>query len=93
MYSLAHFLGGLIGKRHGEELLREDATCPNKEGDAVRNDPRFARPRTGENQERTVTVLHGFLLWRVELPVKNCCHVPESSIGPASMAGVLRTAH
>jgi hypothetical protein len=93
MHPLAHFFCGLIGKRHGEELLREDATCLNKVRNAVRNDPRFARPRASENQERTVTVLHGFLLWRVELPVKNCCHVPESSIGPASMAGVLRTAH
>jgi hypothetical protein len=42
MHPLAHFLGGLIRKRHGEDLLREDATHPNKVRDAVRNDSRFA---------------------------------------------------
>src|SRR4030095_11646091 len=89
MHPLTHFLSGLIGKRHGQDLLREDATRPDEVRDAVRNDPRFARYRASQNQERAITVLHGFLLWRVELSLQNRCHVPESSIGPASMAGAI----
>jgi hypothetical protein len=42
MYPLAHFLCGLIGKRHGKDLLWEDTTHPDKVRDAVRNDPCFA---------------------------------------------------
>src|SRR4029453_16431879 len=89
MHPLTHFLSGLIGERHGQDLLRQDATRPDEVRDAVRNDPRFARPRTSQNQQRAIAVLHGFLVWRVELSLQNRCHVPESSIGPASMAGQL----
>jgi hypothetical protein len=42
MDPLTHFLGGLIRKRHSEDLLREDAACPDEVRDAMRNDPRFA---------------------------------------------------
>jgi hypothetical protein len=42
MYPLTHFLGSLIRKRHGEDLLREDTACPDEVRDTVRNDPRFA---------------------------------------------------
>ena len=42
MHPLTHFLCGLIGKRHGEDLRREDTTRTDEVGDAVRNDPRFA---------------------------------------------------
>src|SRR5215510_11883231 len=83
MHPLAHFLRGLIGKCHGEDLFREDATGTDEVRDTVCNDPRFARSCTGENQERAIAMLYGFLLRRIELSLKDCCHVPESSSGPA----------
>jgi hypothetical protein len=42
MHPFTHFLCGLIRKRHGEDLPREDTTCLNEVRDAMRNDPRFA---------------------------------------------------
>jgi hypothetical protein len=80
MHPLTHFLSGLIGKRHGQDLLWEDVTRLDEVRDAVRNDPRFARPRTSQNQERAIAVLHGFLLWRIKLSLQNRCHVSGSSV-------------
>jgi hypothetical protein len=41
MHPLTHFLRSFIRKRHGEDLLWEDATRPDEVGDTVRDDPRF----------------------------------------------------
>src|SRR6266849_2637154 len=79
VHTLTHFLGGFIGKRHSQELLREDATHTDQVGNAVRNDARFARSSASQNQQRPIAVLHCLPLGSVELRLESCFHPPASS--------------
>ena len=67
VHPLPHFLGGLVGERHGQDLVGAHLAVADEMGDAVRDNARFARTGTGQNEHRPLGVLHRFPLRRVEL--------------------------
>jgi hypothetical protein len=50
--ALAHLLRRLVGERDREDLVRARLTGSQQVGDPVRQHPRLARPRAGEDQQR-----------------------------------------
>ena len=64
--ALAHFFGGLIGERDGEDRVRVDLLRQHV-GDAHRDDARLARARPGKNQQRPLDGGRGVALGVVEI--------------------------
>ena len=64
-----HFARGFIGKGHGNNVLRTNATLFDQIGDLARNDAGFAATRASQYQQWTADVLDGFLLTGIE-----ACH-------------------
>ena len=62
-----HLLGGLVGERDGEDVLRVDPLDPEQVRDPVGDDPRLSAPRPRQDQERPFGVGHGLPLGRVEV--------------------------
>jgi hypothetical protein len=62
-----HLAGGLVGKRHGEDVPRRDTQLFEQIGYAMREHARFARAGAGEDQTRTVSGLDGGALNIIEL--------------------------
>ena len=48
----AHFLGGLVGERHGQHFAGRRVAAAHEVRDAVRDDARLSRPGARENQRR-----------------------------------------
>ncbi len=61
----AHFLGGLVRERDRDDRARVDAGF-HQTRQAVRDDPRLARARAGENEERPLLVEDRRLLLGIE---------------------------
>jgi hypothetical protein len=59
--TLAHFVGGLIGKSDGTNIVRRD-TRTNESGDTAGYDAGFAAARPRDDKQGTVAVEYGFLL-------------------------------
>ncbi len=58
---LAHLAGGLVGERQGEDLFGRDSRSEQM-GDPAGDDPRLARARSGQHQERALDVGHRLAL-------------------------------
>ena len=52
--ALSHFGGSLVGEGDGEDGVRRDSALVDEVGDAVSDDARLARARSGEDQHRPV---------------------------------------
>ena len=52
--ALGHLGGGLVGEGDGEDGVRRDTALLDEIGDAVRDDARLARARSGKDEHRTV---------------------------------------
>ena len=59
--SFLHFASGFVGKRNGQNPLRPHAVA-DQVGNAIRDDARFSRPRSGQYQERPAERLDGVTL-------------------------------
>jgi hypothetical protein len=66
LHALAHFVGGLVRERDGEDLVRRDAAFGDEVRDPVRNDARLPGPGAGQDEQRPVLVEYGFTLRRIE---------------------------
>jgi hypothetical protein len=64
--AVAHLAGGLVGERHRHDAMGADAAADDQVGDAVRDDPGLAAPRSGEDEERAFRYLNGLALGRVQ---------------------------
>jgi hypothetical protein len=84
---LTHHPGGLVGKRHGEDPLGPLALLLDETGDPSRQNTCLARPRTGEDQERTGPVLDRVPLLGVESQARHAS-VPASGREIAKLAPV-----
>ena len=61
-----HLARGLVGEGHREDAIGRDAVPVDQVGDAGGEHARLARPRAGQDQDRSVHVVHGLLLGRIE---------------------------
>ena len=61
-----HFLGGLVGERHCQHRGWRHVPRRDDVRDAVRDDPGLAAACTGQDQERSFGVGHGFALLCVQ---------------------------
>ncbi len=64
--AVAHFAGGFVGERDREDVSRGHAFDVDEARDARREDPRLARPRARQDEERTVHMEYSLALRRVE---------------------------
>jgi len=64
--AVAHLLRRLVGEGDREDLVRLRAARQHQVRDPVGEHARLARPRAGQDQERTVAVLDGLPLGRVQ---------------------------
>jgi hypothetical protein len=64
--AVAHLCCGLIGERDSQKTIGRRNLLGNEIGDAMRDDARLAGSRAGKNQERTVCMLNGSLLFRIQ---------------------------
>ena len=62
---LAHLRGGLVGEGHGGDRARVHSAS-DQVRESMRDHPRLARPRAGENQKGTLPMQHRFALLRIE---------------------------
>ncbi len=62
---LLHFVSGLVGERHGYDLVRRHAVS-NHVGNAMDQNASFAAARSGQNQQWTFDMLDRPPLARVE---------------------------
>jgi hypothetical protein len=60
--ALSHFGGSLVGEGDGEDGVRSNAALVDEIGDAVSDDTRLARARSGEYQHRPVDGHDSFTL-------------------------------
>jgi hypothetical protein len=82
--AIAHLAGGLVRERDGEHLVRPRMSVADQVRDPERDDPRLARSRARENQQRTIGMQNRFTLFGIEL-------VEEiHSRGPSSIAAAVR---
>ena len=65
---LAHFGGGFVGERDGEDILGRNAQIGNKVRDARREHARFSAPRACEHQNRALGIEDGQALFFVKTP-------------------------
>src|SRR5438105_13974876 len=65
-YAILHLIGGFMGDRNGENLLRPDLAILDQVSHAVSNDPRLAASRSRENQHGAFGGFDSFELFRVE---------------------------
>ena len=63
--SFPHFARGLVGKGHTQDISGRDALFDHS-GNAIRDDARLARARTGQDQDRTIDRYNGPTLLRVQ---------------------------
>ena len=63
---VAHFAGGLIGERDGENLARPGAARHKDMTNAGRQNAGFACSGAGQNQQRAIHGFDGFLLGAVQ---------------------------
>ena len=63
--AFAHFTGGLIRKSDGEDAGAGNLMGSDEMADAMGDDPGFAGTGTRQNQQRTVDMRHGVLLFGV----------------------------
>ena len=63
---LAHLSGGLVGEGDRHDLVGIDEAFGDQERDAMGDDARFPRTRTGEDQQRPFGVADGRLLFGIE---------------------------
>ena len=66
LHALAHFVRRLIRERHGQNGRTRHMVCFDQVRDAMRDDARFAAAGSGQQQQRTFDMRHGFALLRVE---------------------------
>ena len=57
-----HFLSGFFCERHREDIKWGNAVVANEVGDAMGNHTGLAAPRTGQEQQRTLFMLHRLAL-------------------------------
>ena len=65
--ALAHFIGGLVGEGHGQDVLRRNAFIHHV-GDARGDSARFTRACTGEDEQGTLDGFDSFPLLGIEQP-------------------------
>ena len=84
---LAHFRGGFVGERDGQDLAVMGPVRGDQVGDPVAEHPRFARSGAGHDQQGAPGMLDGFLLLRVQ-PLQEfggrgeLRAVPSPGVGP-----------
>ena len=61
----AHFPGGFVREREGEDIERICFALVNEVSDTVREHAGFSAARAGEDHDRTIRLAHGFLLFGV----------------------------
>ena len=64
--AFAHLLGGLVGAGHRDHLERPRQPAANQIRDAIRNDARFPRTRSRQDQQRPLGVQHCLTLLRIQ---------------------------
>ena len=62
----AHFLGGLVRERDGENLAGLRVMVADQIRDAAGDDPRLPRSGAGQDEQRPVDVKNRFALFRIE---------------------------
>ena len=72
--ALAHFAGGLVGERDGEDVAGTDALL-QEPGDAARDDTRLTAAGAGEDEQRTLEVSDGLALGRCQIGKQVIRHV------------------
>ena len=92
--ALEHLARGAVGEGQQEDVVRVDALFQHQPRHAVRQRPRLARPRRGDDQHRAVRRRHGAQLLRVEVlggieghgtPARPACRrAPPRPCRPAS---------
>ena len=63
--AFAHFAGGFVGEGDAEDALGRDAEL-HESGDAIGDDAGLSGARTGEDEEGSAGVGHGFGLFWIE---------------------------
>ena len=63
---VAHFLGGLVGERDGEDFVRLGVAVADEIRDAAGDDARLARAGAGEDEQRPVDVQDRFALFGIQ---------------------------
>src|SRR5262249_23223906 len=61
-----HLIGGFVGECNGEDLLRPYVAIFNQVRHAIRDYPRLAAARAGENKDRALGTLHVVELFGIE---------------------------
>ena len=61
-----HLFRRFVGEGDGEDPIGLGETLADEVGDAVRDDARLSRARSGEDQQRAVGVENGVLLFGIE---------------------------
>ena len=85
-YSLAHFLGCLVGERYSENVWRMNAVGPNQVSHAMGDDASLTAPRAGQDKERAFDVCNRFaLLWIQALEKVHERGKFHCSIGPGEV--------
>ena len=57
-----HLARGLVGERHREDAVGRHTVMLDQVGDAGRQHPGLARPRAGQDEDRSLEMLHGLAL-------------------------------
>ena len=80
--ALAHFAGGFVGEGDGGDAATGQALA-NQVANLVRDDPRFARARTGEHQAGAIGVVHGLQLGPVQAGGRGSGHGAQGQSAPS----------
>ena len=64
---LSKFARSLVRERNRQDPIRRDASFMNEVSDPGSEDPCFPRSRPGQDQQRTLKVVHRFSLFLVQL--------------------------
>ena len=96
-HAVFHFRGGLVGERQAQDFLaREFRLGIEQIADALGDDASLARARAGHHDERTLAVMHGGALLRIELNAWRRCAGMFKQVGhlassqPTTVAQALR---
>ena len=67
-HAMFHFRRGLVGKRQAQDFRAGKLRlCVEQIADALGDDARLSRARAGHHHQRTLAVMHGGALLRIEL--------------------------
>ena len=64
--ALSHLLGRFVCERNGKDVPRRHAFLSDQIGNAMSNDARLARARSGKDEKRRFGVLYRYALFVVE---------------------------